>query len=901
MGTPEAPGQDLQGGRKRARTVWLEHMMLHGHRWSRRSSAPARREGSVAAAVLRADPGPTPILKLMTEPVDTPDPGADSDIDRRRLREILARFRAHNQLRAQRLLEGLPTHHRRIVEVLPILYHQNHPALPGYVKSHTPRGLPGFQPGLNQIRAARQIALSYTHERLVEVRPQLQALFAMGSAGSIGHSPHSDLDLWVCCDARLHRELAPKVQQIQQWARREQLDLQTFLVDPRQLIDGTLTTSDTPVLLLDEFYRSAIHLAGSYPAWWLVPVSDNHGHEAYVERLVEQRHVARNELVDFGTITHYPRREVFLGALRELRNALTTPFKSLLKFMLIRTYAEAPEAPGLALSYKHLLQTGEQSPEDVDTYLLLYQHLEQHWKEGGEPQRIELARTLLLRKIARGNPALARNPAGLRLLGQWGIEDQERRRLQDPSSWSMAALLAETRLVNAELRNALAYLESLEEELLTSKVVLAAPSNELAALREQLRETCDDDRIHPTLLPEKLRAMLRLRPVEDGWQLLEAKEVLLTVCSLTGVALWAVRNGLERHNFVGPASERLGALLTVLRTSPVGYRAFVNVAPPLAGASASDSVLTAWNDPLNYSGRTFNLIRDLEVQCGTEVRRFQGSGELPDAIRFMACQPQSFECHCLEAPYRARIEARLAGLVAHLNQALREQPNSHHVFSVAGVVHCLCPEAPDSLPLGDPEALVPHLDVTAAAAVTIDPTSNALKPYQLLARACHQQPVITIRVRIDAAAIVLIRNGRWRAYRAPPRPYAELASSLAVFLGHYQQRHAAEKLGIYTEQDGQVLRMNLKTVHDSARFRVTLTQGETGFEIVCGPDQWLTATLTRDTLDRVIDNILSHRAASDLYPIYLTDARVLATDDLGELLNFKFRFESALWRRMRSR
>ena len=60
------------------------------------------------------------------------------DVLIKRLREIARRFADHNRFRESRLLDRLTTAHRRIVNVLPILYHQNHPALHPRIRRSKP-------------------------------------------------------------------------------------------------------------------------------------------------------------------------------------------------------------------------------------------------------------------------------------------------------------------------------------------------------------------------------------------------------------------------------------------------------------------------------------------------------------------------------------------------------------------------------------------------------------------------------------------------------------------------------------------------------------------------------------------------------------------------------------------
>ena len=66
---------------------------------------------------------------------------------------------------------------------------------------------------------------------------------------------------------------------MEHWAASQGAELHVFLVDPERFASGRrdaeLTGEDCGssqhYLLLDEFFRTALWLAGRTPTWWLVP------------------------------------------------------------------------------------------------------------------------------------------------------------------------------------------------------------------------------------------------------------------------------------------------------------------------------------------------------------------------------------------------------------------------------------------------------------------------------------------------------------------------------------------------------------------------------------------------------------------------------------------------------
>lgn len=67
-------------------------------------------------------------------------PDLEQGIDRKELAKLRARFLHLNQGRLERAREGLSTRQQQVLTALPLLFHVNHPVLPGYVSGTTPAG-----------------------------------------------------------------------------------------------------------------------------------------------------------------------------------------------------------------------------------------------------------------------------------------------------------------------------------------------------------------------------------------------------------------------------------------------------------------------------------------------------------------------------------------------------------------------------------------------------------------------------------------------------------------------------------------------------------------------------------------------------------------------------------------
>lgn len=89
-------------------------------------------------------------------------PDLDQGIDRKELTKLRARFMQLNQGRRQRAMEGLSTRQQQVLTLLPLLFHVNHPLLPGYVSGSTPAGVSNFEPDAALIAEGQRLARSFT-------------------------------------------------------------------------------------------------------------------------------------------------------------------------------------------------------------------------------------------------------------------------------------------------------------------------------------------------------------------------------------------------------------------------------------------------------------------------------------------------------------------------------------------------------------------------------------------------------------------------------------------------------------------------------------------------------------------------------------------------------------------
>ncbi len=342
-------------------------------------------------------------------PIHLGSPG--EDISTKDLHDISKRFKLFNHSRLLRVRDFLQSRQHDFLHLLPLLFHQNHPLLPGFVSLETPAGIPDYVPNKQAIDAAKQFSKGFEYKRKALRKYPIYGIFLMGSVGSMAFSKDSDIDIWLCHQPDLSlaelEELRQKAVLIEQWAATLKLEVHFFLVNSEQFKKG----ENTPIssessgetqhyLLLEEFYRTSIYIAGRVPIWWLVPPHQENNYAFYVSHLLENRFVFENEVLDFGGLQHMPISEFVSATLWHIYKSLSSPHKALLKLFLMESYAaEFPEPQWLCAKMKQAIYRGEFSVDTLDPYLLIYDKVDEYLTKAGSKRRLNLARECFHIKI----------------------------------------------------------------------------------------------------------------------------------------------------------------------------------------------------------------------------------------------------------------------------------------------------------------------------------------------------------------------------------------------------------------------------------------------------------------------------------------------------------------------
>jgi len=379
-------------------------------------------------------------------------------------------FLALNQERLKRTNETLRRRHREALDIIPLLFHANHPTFPGYVSANTPKGVANYTPSQRSLESAARFVKGFDYKRRAQPRYDIHSIFLMGSSGTIAHSEKSDFDIWICHSDHLNyeqlSELQTKAHAIEQWADQMDLEIHFFLMNARAFANGEgveLSSESSGScqhhLLLDEFYRTGLVIAGRTPVWWLVPVEEESNYDSAVRKLIQKRHVTENEIIDFGGLPEVPAAEFFGASLWQLYKGIDSPYKSVLKIMLLEVYAASyPRLELLSLHYKRAIQGGETDLTKLDPYIMLYNAIAEYLEACEDNDRLELLRRCFYMKVNEklSLPDDSKNPSWHRetlreMVESWGWGTTELLELDNRSNWRIEKVLRERRSLVATL------------------------------------------------------------------------------------------------------------------------------------------------------------------------------------------------------------------------------------------------------------------------------------------------------------------------------------------------------------------------------------------------------------------------------------------------------------------
>ena len=676
-----------------------------------------------------------------------------NDIDRKNLSEIRRRFLAINKHRISRIRDDSGRTLQRIIDALPMLLHVNHPTLPGYQTQKTPCAISDFSPTKIQITAAKRISKSFSYEKKARMRRDIISVFMMGSMGTLGQSQESDLDIWVIHRENIKekalQELQRKLTSIEQWANDLQVKLHFFLMAPDyfrhenpQGIDSENCGTSQHYLLLDEFYRTALLLAGRYPLWWLVPPEYEKHYNVFVGNLIHKRFLRNADYIDLGGVATLPMGEYFGAALWHLNKAIDSPYKSTLKMLLMESYAASyPDVEPVCHQFKENVYAGNVNDADIDPYILIFRRIEKYLESKQNQHRMEWVRRCLYLKTRERlsiNPRTDnkkwRRELMQKLVSQWGWEKEKLMELDARRKWKIKRTLEERKSIIQELTQSYRFLTHFAKD---RQLITQISSADMSTLGRKLhanfeRRADKIDKINPGISPDLSEPELSFVYITetgkpDSWALLKgavpAKEVnyhkpVHRHQHLMGLLLWTHINGLinaaTKVTIVGEnspvTSAELRALIRMLKDhfslpeKSDDVMAFEHQSIPISnlyilniGEDAMEerrrrgvNLVSERNDPLSYGSSRENLVLSVDILCfnswhEVSFRRIKGNGAvlrlLQHAYENITLNTQcSLKVKCPAGSHAHSVQKRINELMHTLITLQKKGPPSRFIW-----------------------------------------------------------------------------------------------------------------------------------------------------------------------------------------------------------------------------
>lgn len=663
--------------------------------------------------------------------------------DQQAIKDIADRFLHVNNARLKTVRETLKTRQRLLIDVLPLLFHYNEFMLPGYVGDDCPVGIYDYSPTDSATSAAKSLVKEYNARRVPMRTYNIYGIYLIGSAGTIAYTDRSDLDIWICHRPDLGEDevysLVSKCEKIKEWSISLDLQVNFFVLTPDSIREGRIEAlseessgSAQHLLLLEEFYRSGLLLAGRIPAWWLVPPDHETEYHDYLNDLLGRNLVSEHDIIDFGDVSSIPAAEFYGAALWQLNKAIDSPYKSMLKLLLMEAYAsEYPNNQLLCTRLKQAIYSGETDINKLDSYVLMISKLDDYLSDQGHTERLNLARRCFYFKVHewltdRTNRSESHTREVMQeLTERWNWTRDELLVLDTRESWKIDRVLEERSILVNELTQSYRFLSDFARKF-TNETNIS--QNDLNILGRRLytafeRKSGKIDLVNPGIsvdLSERRLTFVHTR-VNDtqAWMLFrgefqvarEQKQVpIKRTQNLLELIAWCHFNGLLAADtminlqslYDSYTSQELLQIIDTFRTifpdrsiprtslhqlsepaSVINAVIFVNLGvDPLASHTRKGLHLTSNRaDALSYGGKWQNLIQRCDIVIHSswgEILTYHYEGEycLMDCVTdYLAWTPLSSNriplpvtAYSFSTSYGVTISRRVEKLFADLIQ-----------------------------------------------------------------------------------------------------------------------------------------------------------------------------------------------------------------------------------------
>jgi len=212
-------------------------------------------------------------------------------------------YLSYNNFRKHIFSDLAPKDSEVILYMLPWMLSMNDPDVPGYLADlETPIAVYGIHTDSKvlkreadfrkMLKSGRPLSLVSTPANATPI----QAIYTIGSIGTISQTSASDCDTWICVDRKdfpgnRFDQLIQKTNLIKGWLDNNiRIPVYFFICDINDIrtsnfgsVDQESAGSTQKNTLKEEFYRTAVMIAGKIPLWWLC--FDREGTVRYVDFL----------------------------------------------------------------------------------------------------------------------------------------------------------------------------------------------------------------------------------------------------------------------------------------------------------------------------------------------------------------------------------------------------------------------------------------------------------------------------------------------------------------------------------------------------------------------------------------------------------------------------------------
>ncbi len=366
------------------------------------------------------------------------------------------RLDAINQLRVDRAFSAMGPAFKQVYGLLATFLHYHHPLMPGYIDGKVPHGICLYTSDERQSQYLASLAQASGKPIDNHSKGELPitGVYSMGSTSSIGQSCSSDLDIWVCHQSWLDKEeranLQAKCTLLEEWAAAMGVDISFFLIDENRFrrnesgsLGGEDCGSTQHILLLDEFYRTAVRLSGKRILWNMVPVGEEENYDEYVLSLYAQGVLTPNEWLDLGGLSSLSAEEYFGASLWQLYKSIDSPYKAVLKTLLLEAYSwEYPKTQLLSIDIKQKLHQGQIVSFGLDPYCMMLERVTRYLTDINDMVRLDMARRCFYLKVCE---KLSREKACVtwrreilgQLVSEWGWSAERIEVLDNRANWKI--------------------------------------------------------------------------------------------------------------------------------------------------------------------------------------------------------------------------------------------------------------------------------------------------------------------------------------------------------------------------------------------------------------------------------------------------------------------------------